>query len=120
MDEKNILYFKEMLTGQLKELLKVGDDTVSLMQNSDDRLTDTADQASFEADRNFMLRIRDREYKLINKIRKALERIEDGEFGICKTCGEDISVERLKVRPVTNQCIKCKTRHESRERIFGI
>ena len=73
-----------------------------------------------ESDRNFTLRIRDRERKLIGKIREALERIDEGTFGTCDDCGEDISVKRLKARPVTTQCIDCKTEEEARENALGI
>jgi DnaK suppressor protein len=67
-----------------------------------------------------MLRIRDRERKLIVKIRGALERIDSGTYGICDSCGSDISVKRLKARPVTTQCIDCKTKEEAMENALGI
>ena len=81
---------------------------------------DPTDRATMESDRNFELRIRDRERKLIGKIKEALERIEDGSFGICEECGEDISEERLKARPVTTLCIDCKKRQEKDEKVKGI
>jgi DnaK suppressor protein len=81
---------------------------------------DPTDRASLEADRNFMLRIRDREHKLIKKIKKALDRIDNGTFGICDSCGEDISIKRIKARPVTTQCIDCKTKEEAQEKALGI
>jgi DnaK suppressor protein len=67
-----------------------------------------------------MLRIRDREAKLIKKIREALERFENDTYGICETCGEDISIKRLKARPVTTQCIDCKSKEEALEKALGI
>jgi DnaK suppressor protein len=66
-----------------------------------------------------MLRIRDRERKLILKIREALQRIEDGNFGICELCGDDIGIDRLKARPVTTLCIECKRKQEAGERARG-
>jgi DnaK suppressor protein len=81
---------------------------------------DPTDRASLEADRNFMLRIRDREHKLIKKIKKALERIDNGTFGICESCGEEIGIERLKARPVTSQCIECKSKEEALEKALGL
>jgi len=77
---------------------------------------DPTDQASMETDRNFELRIKDRERKLIKKINQALERIKAGEFGECDSCGGDISIKRLQARPVTTQCIECKTAQEQEER----
>ena len=120
MDKKDLGYFEKLLSTQLKELLSQADDTVSDMTGSSDNFPDPTDRASLEADRNFILRIRDREHKLIKKIKKALDRIEAGTFGICETCGEDISINRLKARPVTTQCIECKTKDEAMEKALGI
>jgi len=120
MKKKDLDFFKEYLTDRLEELLHQADDTVSDMTDTNDNFPDPTDRASLEADRNFMLRIRDREHKLIKKIRGALDRIENGTFGICETCGEDISIQRLKARPVTTQCIDCKTKEEALEKALGI
>jgi DnaK suppressor protein len=70
-----------------------------------------------ESDRNFLLRIKDRERKLIMKVKEALDRIDDGTFGICESCGRPISEKRLMARPVTTLCIECKTETEDQERI---
>lgn len=120
MKKKDIDFFKELLTNQLEELLSLADNTVSGMTDPKENFPDPTDRASLEADRNFMLRIRDREHKLIKKIKKALERIENSTFGLCETCGEDISINRLKARPVTAQCIDCKTKEEALEKALGL
>ncbi len=119
MDEATRNYFKEFLTNRLADLIDQADDTVEGMTNQKENFPDPTDRASHEANRNFMLRIRDREHKLINKIKDALERIELGTFGICETCEEDISIDRLKARPVTTQCIDCKTKEEALEKSLG-
>ena len=116
MKKKDIKYFKDFLTNRLEELLDHADDTVSGMTTPKENFPDPTDRATLEADRNFMLRIRDRESKLIKKIKKALDRIENETFGICESCGEDISLKRLKARPVTTQCIDCKTKQEVEEK----
>lgn len=120
MKKKDIEYFKDLLTKRLEELLTHADDTVSGMTAPKENFPDPTDRASLEADRNFMLRIRDRENKLIKKIKKALDRIETDTFGICEKCGEDIALERLKARPVTTQCIECKTKEEALEKALGL
>ncbi len=120
MKQKDIDYFKELLTNRLNELLEQADDTVAGMTNEDDSFPDPTDRASHESDRNFTLRIRDREHKLIKKIKAALDRIEDGTFGLCEICEEEISLERLKARPVTTRCIKCKTKEEEMEKVLGL
>lgn len=78
---------------------------------------DMGDQATAETDRNFMLRLRSREQKLIKKIDDALDRIDNGTFGICDDCGMEINIKRLDARPVTTLCMECKTQQEEEERI---
>ena len=77
---------------------------------------DMGDQASAETDMNFMLRLRGREQRLLKKIDEALERIENGTFGICDDCGSEIGLKRLEARPVTTMCIECKTLQEEEEK----
>ena len=89
------------------------------MTDSNEVFADPADRATAESDRSFTLRIRDRERRLIRKIQSALQRIEDGSYGICEECGEDIGVPRLKARPVTRLCINCKAKQEEDETLRG-
>ena len=120
MDQKKVDYFKELLQSQLDELIKDALKTLNGMTNLKDNFPDPTDRASLETDRNFLLRIRDRERKLIEKIKEALERIDNGTFGICEVCGKEIGEERLKARPVTTQCIDCKKKQEAREKAKGL
>jgi DnaK suppressor protein len=120
MKKKDIDFFKGQLNNLLEELLSQADETVSGMNSPKENFPDPTDRASLESDRNFMLRIRDRESKLILKVKKALARIETDTFGICESCGEDISYDRLKARPVTTQCIDCKTKEENLEKALGL
>ena len=120
MKKKDIEYFKKFLNNRLEELLSHADNTVSGMTTPKENFPDPTDRASLESDRNFMLRIRDRENKLIKKIRKALARIDNDTFGICEKCGENITVKRLKARPVTTHCIDCKTKEEAFEKALGL
>ena len=117
MDKQTLSEFKELLNQQMEALLQDAGKTVSGMTEEKNNFPDPTDRASLESDRNFELRIRDRERKLINKIRQALERIEDGTFGLCESCEEPIGLERLRARPVTTLCIDCKTEQERQERI---
>jgi DnaK suppressor protein len=117
MKEKIMEEFRSLLQQQMAELLQDAGKTVSGMTEEKTNFPDPTDRASLESDRNFELRIRDRERKLINKIRQAIERIDDGTFGLCENCEEEIGVERLRARPVTTLCIDCKTEQERQERI---
>ena len=120
MKKKDREYFKKYLTERLEELLNQADNTVSGMTETKENFPDPTDRAALEADRNSMLRIRDRESKLIKKIKAALERIENDTYGICESCGDDITLKRLKARPVTTQCIECKSKEEALEKALGL
>ena len=120
MKKKDKEFFKEYLTERLDELINQAGNTVSGMTETKENFPDPTDRAALEADRNFMLRIRDREAKLIKKIKSALDRIENDTYGICDSCGEDITLKRLKARPVTTQCIDCKYKEEALEKALGL
>ena len=117
MKDEDIYFFKQLLTEQLETLLGQADIMVhDLLEKNNEISPDPLDRASFESERGTMLRIRDRESKLIRKIQKALENLENGSFGICEMCEKEIAIERLKARPVTTHCIQCKTKMEALER----
>jgi DnaK suppressor protein len=120
MEEKDLEFFKRLLIQWMEELLDHADETVEGLLDSQEILADPLDRVTVESDRIWTLRIRDRESKLIKKIRQSLEDIENGGYGICEDCGEDISIERLKARPVTSFCIGCKTKRESVEKLTEI
>lgn len=120
LSKKNQEFFRALLTEKLNTLLEEANKTVVGMTDSGESFPDPTDRATLESERNFTLRIRDRERKLISKIKEALERLDQGTFGICEECGEDISRERLRARPVTTLCINCKKRQENEERLKGI
>lgn len=117
MDQHKLDEFRHLLQNQLKELLAEAGKTVADMTDEKENLADPSDLASAESDRNFELRIRDRERKLIKKISEAIERIDEGVFGVCEECEEEIGEARLKARPVTTLCIDCKTEQERQEKI---
>ena len=120
LNKKDLDYFKDFLTKRLDGLLDEANKTVSGMTDLRENFADPTDRATMESERNFTLRIRDRERKLIVKIKEALDRIEAGTFGICEECGEDISDKRLKARPVTTLCINCKKSQENEEKLKGL
>ncbi len=117
MDIEKREYFRGVLQEELRMLLEEAGKTVSEMTSDNTNFPDPNDRATQESDRSFELRIRDRERKLINKIKEALERIEEDTFGICEMCGEEISEARLKARPVTTLCIDCKIEQEKKEKL---
>jgi DnaK suppressor protein len=103
LSKKKQEYFKKLLTQRLNELLEDANKTLTDMTDQTQNFPDPTDRASMESDRNFELRIRDRERRLISKINDGLDRIEARTYGICEECGGNISDERLKARPVTTE-----------------
>ena len=116
MSEK-LEYFRSVLQEEMQSLLDEAGKTVSEMTSDTTNFPDPNDRATQESDRTFELRIRDRERRLINKIHEALQRIDDGTFGTCDICGEEIGEGRLNARPVTTLCIDCKIEEERKEKL---
>jgi DnaK suppressor protein len=116
MDKKQQAHFKTKLDAMSQDILSEAEKTLHEMTDQSDNYPDPADRATAESNRNFELRIRDRERKLLAKIKEATERLENGTYGICESCEEDISVKRLEARPVTTLCVKCKTAQEQHEK----
>lgn len=114
--EKKIQAIKKRLISQKEALLSEAEEALNELPGQT-IFPDLGDQASAETDRNFMLRLRGREQRLLKKIENALDRIEQGIFGICEKCGEAIDLRRLDARPVTTMCIDCKTQQEEEEKL---
>jgi DnaK suppressor protein len=119
MDEMDLVYLKNVLTRQLRELQNQADGTIIYLLNRDARTAEFIDMATIESERAYTLRMRSRESQLIKKIKQSLEDIADGSYGICRSCGKDISIARLKARPVANHCIQCKNKMEQLELVAG-
>lgn len=114
--EKKILDIRKKLVEQRKSLLSEAEEALNALPGQA-IFPDLGDQASAEIDRNFMLRLRGREQKLLKKIEAAIEKIDNGIFGICEVCGQEIDIKRLEARPVTTMCIECKTEQEEEEKL---
>jgi len=117
LTEKEIQAFEKQLCDWRDELEGAQSESVHAMHETEQAsYPDPTDQASIETDRNFELRIKDRERRLIRKIEKTMIRLREGEFGMCESCGGDIAIKRLQARPVTTLCIDCKHEQEQEER----
>lgn len=120
MNKKEIARFKKFLQERRKALLAsteaVREDGMGLDQAE---LPDEVDLASSEAGQSLNLRLRDRELVLLRKIDKTLKKIDEGEFGVCERCGEEIGLKRLEARPVAEMCIRCKEELEKVEKGYA-
>ncbi len=116
LTQTELMAYRDLLEHQLEDLERKAGGTVSGLLLNSIGAADLLDLTTMESDRSFTLRIHDRESKLIRKIKAALRRIQDGTYGECDECGEDISPARLQARPVTSYCIRCKTKLEALEK----
>ncbi|PIE60685.1 MAG: RNA polymerase-binding protein DksA [Desulfobulbus propionicus] len=119
MKEKDILLLRQQLEAIKADVTSDVEKTLTDMTSDSGNIPDPNDRATVESDRNFELRIRSRERKLMDKVDEALARIDDGTYGICEQCGKEIGLKRLQARPVATQCIACKTRQEKLEKEQG-
>jgi len=120
VNKKDLKKFREILMQRREEIVKTADITKEQgMGFSLDDLPDEADLASSESEQSMSLRLRDRERVLLKKIDKVLKKMEDGTYGDCESCGEEIGIKRLEARPVTDLCIRCKEEQEKMERSFA-
>jgi DnaK suppressor protein len=117
MNRKNLKYFRVVLEKQRAELGRKSDGVVARLLTAAVHAADPLDRAALELERGMAVHMMERDRKLMLKIQKGLQKIDDGTFGICEECGADIDINRLKLRPVTELCIGCKTQQEKTERL---
>lgn len=110
-----IQHIKQKLLNWREQLVFESENTISHMQDDATKVADTNDRATLEEEFSIELRARDRERKLIDKIDQTLHLIEVGKYGYCKTCGIEITAQRLEARPTADQCIDCKNVAEKHE-----
>ena len=120
MNKRDLQRFKKLLLEQRDQL--VGNQRKALggdIHLDPDDFPDEIDTASSEINLQFTGRLREREQGLLAKIDTALRKMDEGNFGECVNCGEDIGVKRLRARPVAELCIDCKAEQEKLERRAG-
>ena len=119
MGEPMRKHFTKLLGAWKLELMTSVDQTVSHMKDEAANFPDPADRASQEEEFALELRNRDRERKLIKKIDKTLQKIQDEEYGWCDSCGIEIGLRRLEARPTADLCFDCKELAEKKEKTVG-
>ena len=120
MCEKHKKYFKNRLIEWKKEIKE--SNTKSLYLNEVDReisSADVVDQASSQTEKTVEMRTINRQIKLLSKIDKAIQRINDNTYGYCDETGEPIGLKRLIARPIATLSIEAQEKHEKNEKIFA-
>lgn len=105
-----LLKMKEETLQEINKAMKSGSD-LPVNEPSGD----IYDQASSERDRELGLLLGDREREKLRNIDEALLRLEEGEYGICEECEEEIPMGRLKIVPFARHCVKCKSDLEKQQ-----
>ncbi|CAH0538710.1 RNA polymerase-binding protein DksA [Vibrio marisflavi] len=116
MSPEQMAHFTKILEAWRNQLREEVDRTVHHMQDEAANFPDPVDRASQEEEFSLELRNRDRERRLIKKIEKTLNKIEEDDFGFCESCGVEIGIRRLEARPTADLCIDCKTLAEIKEK----
>ncbi|GAK83555.1 C4-type zinc finger protein DksA/TraR family [Vibrio ponticus] len=116
MSPEQMAHFRKILSAWRNQLREEVDRTVHHMQDEAANFPDPVDRASQEEEFSLELRNRDRERRLIKKIEKTLNKLDDDDFGFCESCGIEIGIRRLEARPTADLCIDCKTLAEIKER----
>jgi DnaK suppressor protein len=120
MRKRDVDRFKKVLLERKQEIISSAETMREEGIGFDEAdLADEVDLASTEADQAMNLRLHDRELVLLRKIDRTLKKIEDGEFGVCEHCGEEINIKRLEARPVAEVCIRCKEDMEKQEKGYA-
>ncbi|TRO13430.1 RNA polymerase-binding protein DksA [Ectopseudomonas mendocina] len=115
MNDAQQQFFRELLLTQRAELqARIEEEFTELRQP--EISSDVADIGAAEEQRQWQLRLLEREKKLLDKIDQALERLARGEYGWCAETGEPIGLKRLLLRPTATLCIEAKERQEQREK----
>lgn len=120
MSKAQLARFRKLLEEKRDDIIKKAKETLEEdMALDTNDLPDEMDLASSEYLQSFTFRLRGREKSFLDKINKALERIDNNSFGVCEECGDEISVKRLEARPETTLCIRCKEDQERAEKDYG-
>lgn len=119
MNSIQLEYFRNKLVTWRDELVEESRETISNLQGEVRDVGDEAERATRETENSLELRTRDRYRKLINKINKTLDRLDDGDYGYCEETGEEIGLKRLEARPIATLCLDAQERWELRQKQMG-
>ena len=120
MNPVQLEFFRQKLISHEKEILDNAKKTTQAFQEQETNyIADPSDRATIEEEYALELRTRDRERKLLQKIRKALYINEIGDYGYCEDTGEPIGLKRLLARPTATLTIEAQERREKMQKHFA-
>ena len=118
MNEAQLEFFRQRLQQMERDILHNAGETTEHLRETV-IVPDPADRATIEEEHALELRTRDRERKLLKKIRESLARIDSGDYGYCEETGEPIGVPRLLARPTATLSLEAQQRRELRQKLYG-
>ena len=120
MCSKHKTFFKKRLVDWKKEIIEINNKSLYL-NDVDHEISspDVVDQASSQTEKTIEMRTINRQRKLLTKIDKAIERINQDTYGYCEETGEPIGIKRLIARPIATLSIEAQEKHERNEKIFA-
>ena len=113
MDARDLQRYKRLLLAKRRELSSARVGTEVRVPGAGDPQGDLIDQANADAEAELQIRLHQTDGRLVRAIEKALTRIRQGGFGVCKACGQRISKARLEAVPWTHRCRACKERQSA-------
>jgi DnaK suppressor protein len=120
MNDVQLAFFRAKLLKLEDEMVNNAKKTTQTFQEQDTNyIADPSDRATLEEEYALELRTRDRERKLLQKIRNVLEIINNGEYGYCEDTGEPIGLKRLIARPTATLSIEAQERREKLQKHFA-
>src|SRR5690625_381415 len=118
MNAAQLEFFRQRLLDLEQEILNKATATTENLRETQ-FVPDPADRATIEEEHALELRTRDRERKLLKRVRQSLETIDSGEYGWCEETGEPIGLKRLLARPTANLSLEAQERREMRQKLYG-
>jgi DnaK suppressor protein len=119
LSKERLESFKRELEKRREGIVRGLHATNAEMINDDPFHADTVDQASMDADKTLALQIKNRDAIILTQIEEALRRADMGGFGECESCGEDISLARMKANPSSTLCVDCQAELENEQGRFS-
>ena len=119
LTKKELKHFQERLLEEKAKILDRFNDHIDEANLNQGPMADEADLAEVASNQAVLLRLADKERKLLNEINHALNKIKDGEYGICEGTGDFIGLKRLEIRPWTRYSIVYKERLEKEKRSYA-
>lgn len=115
LSKKQLAELKDKIQAERERVINSGGIDEEMFALKSEESKDEVDQASAEYERSQMLRFKNRDAFYAKKLVLALDKMKEGEYGVCTECDSDISFKRLLARPTADLCIACKDEAEREE-----